>query len=401
MNLANLKQLNGTDTQISHLNTQTKTPIVVFAEDWGQHPSSTQHLIKCLLADRQIVWVNSLGLRRPRLTLRDGQRLLSKLRALFKSKKTSPSIEKNQPLLINPLAIPWPGNALCRIINKFLLSKQINQVLRQLNIEKPLLWLSLPTAVDMIGVFNESASIYYCGDNFSALAGVDHDAVEKLEQELINKADLILTASSALCDKFSPIKSVCLPHGVDAEHFAKAQSRPLDLPSDKPIAGFYGSISEWIDIDLIYDTAKRLKHWNFIFIGPVQTNIKKLQSLDNIFFLGVKAHHQLPAYVQHWQVSLLPFIDNEQIRACNPLKLREYLAVGTPIVTTDFPALDGYRHLIQVVNGSIDFSNAILSSLTEKSIPIASDLYHKRKQCAQSESWYKRSLQLEQLIGTL
>ena len=387
---------------IANLNTQTRTPIVVFAEDWGQHPSSTQHLIKCLLADRQIVWVNSLGLRRPRLTIRDSKRLLSKLCSLFKSKERPPSIDHNQPIIINPLAIPWPGNTLCRIINKFLLSRQIKSVLQKLNIQKPLLWLSLPTAVDMFGVFYETASIYYCGDYFSALAGVDHDAVEKLEQELIKKADLILTASSALCAKFSPLASVCLPHGVDAEHFAKMQIRPLDLPFNKPIAGFYGSISEWIDIDLIYNTAIRLKHWNFIFIGPVQTNIKKLQTLDNIFFLGVKAHHQLPAYVQHWQVSLLPFLDNEQIRACNPLKLREYLAVGTPIVTTDFPALDGYRHLIQVVNGDIDFSHAILSSLTESNATfIASDLYGKRKQCAERESWKKRSLQLEQLIDAL
>lgn len=336
--------------------------LVVLGEDWGQHPSSTQHLIKRLLPDYRVLWVNSIGLRRPRLNVRDLGRLGRKLGAVLRrpAKERAPALtpqEEPTPQVMPPLALPLPGSPLAGRINGHWLAAQIRRQLPEL--DRPLLWISLPSAVDLVGKLGERAVIYYCGDDFSALAGVDHEAIARCEARLVEKADLILAASPALASRFPPHKTRLLSHGVDLGLFMPPQPRPADLPSGRPIAGFYGSLSDWIDVPLLADTARALPHWDLVLIGPRQTDLSPLAGLPNVHLLGPRPHHTLAAYAQHWQVSLLPFVDNAQIRACNPLKLREYLATGRPVVSTDFPALDGYRALVHLPRPGDSLAQAI------------------------------------------
>lgn len=351
----------------------SKPQLVVLGEDWGQHPSSTQHLIKRLLPDYQVLWVNSIGLRRPRFNLRDITRIVRKLGAVVQraapASQLAPSQSQSQsqgqhqvqaqqtPEILPPLALPLPGSRLAGKINGHWLAAQIRRRLPKL--DRPLLWISLPSAVDLIGKLGERAVIYYCGDDFSALAGVDHQAIAHCEARLVAQADLILVASPALASRFPPHKTRLLSHGVDLDLFMPPQPRPADLPCGRPIAGFYGSLSEWIDVPLLADTARALPHWDLVLIGPKQTDLSALEGIPNIHLLGPRPHHTLAAYAQHWQVSLLPFVDNAQIRACNPLKLREYLAVGRPIVSTDFPALAGYRELVHLPRAGDNLAHAI------------------------------------------
>ncbi|MGL6417727.1 hypothetical protein ACSZMW_07635 [Aeromonas allosaccharophila] len=263
--------------------------LVVLGEDWGQHPSSTQHLIKRLLPDYQVLWVNSIGMRCPRFTLHDLTRIGRKLGAVLRGARHSggqsvaPS-DASRPQVLPPLALPLPGSRLAGKINGHWLAAQIRRQLPEL--DRPLLWISLPSAVDLIGKLEERAVIYYCGDDFSALAGVDHHAIARSEARLVEKADLILAASPALASRFPPHKTRLLSHGVDLELFMPPRERPADLPSGRPIAGFYGSLSDWIDIPLLAETAAALPHWDLVLIGPVQTDIAPLKGIPNIHLLG-------------------------------------------------------------------------------------------------------------------
>ena len=268
----------------------------------------------------------------------------------------------------------------------------------------------------MIGKLNERASVYYCGDDFSSLSGVDHDAVNMMEMELVEKVDLILVASETLAQKFPAHKTVMIPHGVDAQQFQQPCLRPIDLPTGKPIAGFYGSLSEWIDVELLTQTATDLPDWDFVFIGPQQTDLSSLKKLPNTYFLDQKKHSELPAYAQHWQVSMLPFKDNAQIRSSNPLKLREYLAVGKPIVSTDFPALDSYRDVVNVAHSQNSFAEKIrLSALdtADENIKSVLDVESwfdlgqlsggsgERQRRIIDESWEVRSQAVDELLDIL
>ncbi|MFO1036107.1 MAG: glycosyltransferase [Geminicoccaceae bacterium] len=370
-----------------------KAPLVVFGEDWGGHPSSTQHLVRRLAAERDVVWVNSIGLRRPTLTRADFARLGRKLRGVTPKSTAVTAPKPDRLTVVDPRAIPWPGQPIARRLNRQLLGRQVRQALEQRNLDHPILWTSLPTAVDVVGELGERGVVYYCGDDFGALAGVDHAPVMALEHELAECADLVLAASRKLADRFETKKTALVPHGVDFDLFAAGGERPAELPADTPIAGFYGSLSDWIDVDLLAGVAARMPEWQFALIGPVRTDVSRLSGTPNVRLLGEMPHARLPAFVANWTVSLLPFRDNDQIRACNPLKLREYLAGGTPVVSTEFPALDGYRDHVRVAVDPDSFAGAIRAAADEP--PTKRDL--RRRQVA-DESWDARAAQVDELL---
>ena len=371
--------------------------LVVFGEDWGRHPSSTQHLIARLLGDRKVLWVNSIGLRRPRLTAGDVKRLICKARSQVSSLgKFRDETHSDTPTIIEPKTLPFPGNRLARIINRRLLGSTLAKVMRRTGIERPILWTSLPSAVDFVGTLDERAVVYYCGDDFGSLTGVDHEAVTRLESRLVERADLILAASPALAAKFPPHKTRLLPHGADLDLFQTPVPRAPDLPEGRPVAGFYGSISDWVDMRLIADVASLLPEWFFVLIGPIRTDVEALRELGNVAFLGERPHTALPGYAQHWDASLLPFRDTPQIRSCNPLKLREYLAAGRPVVATDFPALDGYRDVVRVATDPRSFASALEDARGEGSARRLD-----RRRLVQGESWDARAQEASNLMRAL
>ncbi len=398
-------------------------PLIVFGEDWGAHPSSTQHIVKVLGQTRPVIWINSIGLRKPKLTLHDLFRAFNKVKSFIvnqhKSDKTNQNENENEKqdqnkqfLIINPLVIPCANSWISLKLSKAILKCQLKLACKKLKFKDPIIWTSLPTTVDYLELFENAPCVYYCGDDFSSLAGVDHQFVSKKEIELISRSSYIFTASDKLLGKFPQKKSVNIPHGVNFPLFSeKVNHIPLDLPQGRPIAGFYGSISSWLDQDLLVSTMKALPHWNFVFIGKVDCDIEKIKTFSNVYFIGSKPHNELPKYIQNWNVAILPFLNNKQIQMCNPLKLREYLASGTPIVTTEFNALNGYRKYLQIADEANPFYQAILLANAEITPAINFDkldeisdllaitqIKQTRKACVSHESWESRARDVQQYL---
>ncbi|MFO1161066.1 MAG: glycosyltransferase [Reyranellaceae bacterium] len=376
------------------MSNDTSTDLVVFGEDWGRHPSSTQHLVKRLAERRRVVWVNSIGLRRPRANLGDIRRVVDKL-ARRRAGGAATVTRPESLSIVPPLAVSWPGSRLAAWTNRRTLAWQVRRALDRRGMRRPILWTSLPTAATLVGALDERAVVYYCGDDFSALSGVDHTPVAALEQELVECADLIVAASPELAARFPASRTLLLPHGADIAHFGRPATIAEDLSRGRPVAGFYGSISDWLDVSLLAHTARGLPDWDFLLIGEVRTNVDALRGLPNVRLVGARDHGDLPAYVQHWQVSLLPFRDTPQIRACNPLKLREYLAAGTPIVSTPFPALRPYLDLVEVVPSAAGFVAAIRNAAADT----RRNVY--RRSAVRDESWEQRATELDQALAGL
>lgn len=379
--------------------------LIVFGEDLGGLPSSTQHLVKRLARDRQVLWVNSIGLRQPKLNRRDLSRVWQKLRPQGLSLDSQIGNEKQHSnpgyseyrssniTQANLLTIPAPRSFLARRVARDLMLHQLAPLMKDLGMNKPILWSSLPTAADLCERIDHSGVVYYCGDDFASLAGVDHSTVSQHEQTLVEHADLILVASQQLKQKFPERKTHLLPHGVDSHLFAQPADRAPDLPqSNGPIAGFYGSLSEWLDYELIDYCATTLPDWQFVFIGPICVEPSRLPMHANIHYLGARPHQQLPSYSQHWDVSMLPFRHNAQIDACNPLKLLEYLAAGQPIVSVDFPALAAYRRHLHTSDGHASFAAALEAARYAPRIP-PSAVY--------GQSWDDRSTFLNWMLELL
>ncbi len=372
-----------------------KRPLIVFGEDWGAHPSSTQHLVKRLAAKRDVVWVNSIGLRRPRFNAADLSRLGSKLVAMGAG-APPPAPRPEGMTVVSPWAVSWPGAALASAMNARLLTARLSPHLRRFD-AAPILWCSLPTAVDVVGRLGEAGVVYYAGDDFAALENVDHRGVLRAERGLLERVDRAYAASAAIAAtlmKRAPgldaSRLRVIDHGCDVDLFGAPPPPAADLPAGGKVAGFYGSLSGWIDLELLAAAAQRLTDWTFVLIGPVRTDIRAIAKRGNIRVLGPRPHAALPAYVGHWRASLLPFRDTAQIRASNPLKLREYLAAGAPVVATAPTPLFGYDDHVAKVDGPDELCAALVACLHEdKSARTA------RKAAVAEASWDSRAARLD------
>jgi UDP-galactopyranose mutase len=174
-----------------------------------------------------------------------------------------------------------------------------------------------------------------------------------LEQELIERADLVFTGGSSLYEaKKDRHPSVhCFPSSVDRVHFLKARAQVFD-PADqeelpRPRLGFYGVLDERFDTELLDKVAEMRPNWSFVMVGPVvKIAPEDLPQRPNIHYLGPKTYDQLPAYLAGWDVALMPFAMNESTQFISPTKTPEYLAGGKPVVST--PMRDVVRHYGQM-----------------------------------------------------
>ncbi len=321
--------------------------MVVFGEDWGRYPTSTQYLVSALAERRRILWVNSVGLRRPRL--HDGRRVLEKARTLRANRCEQVA---NGPLrrptkVMSAPAVPLPGNPLARRANAWLWQRSVGKEAQALGFDRPVLWLSLPTALDAAKVIPHRALVYYCGDDFGTLGGVDHAPVMAMERELAARADLVLASHPRLAARFDPSRTMLVPHGVDLARFRDA---PGTTDEGAPVAGFVGGLTEHVDYQAIAAAAKALPHWRFVLAGPIQPSgragIAELAKLKNIELPGVVAPSEVPSLLKRWTVALLPYRDTPHIRSVDPLKLREYLASGVPIAAFKIDGLRAYEGVI-------------------------------------------------------
>ncbi|WP_417347508.1 glycosyltransferase [Ferrimonas sp.] len=355
-----------------------KLKMLIFGEDWGRHPSSSQHLALAIRDQVEITWVNSIGLRQPGMS--DLGRLLKKGVATGRQKGERAPFTVVAPKLWPLATHPW-----LQTLNRSLLKAQLSEL-------GPFdyVWCALPSAVEYLDLFPGSQVIYYCGDDFDALSGVDHEKVAPLERRLLNKAHLVCCASEALQQKLGCKTCHVLPHGVDLTHFSHPRPRPLDLP-DGPVLGFYGALAPWLDYPLLADLADRMPECNLVLIGPNLACPEALLEKTNVHWLGPRCHDQLAAYAQHFDVALLPFRDCPQITACNPLKMREYLAAGCSVVSTRFDAAIEQAG-VDVTSGREAFMEQVLKRLNHP----ASRLDQRRSVVGQG--WKDRGNQLLRLL---
>ncbi|HEU4810150.1 MAG TPA: glycosyltransferase family 1 protein [Sphingomicrobium sp.] len=213
-------------------------------------------------------------------------------------------------------------------------------------------WYYTPMMLPFSRELDADAVVFDAMDELSKFRFAPPKLLE-LEQELINRADLVFTGGSSLYEaKKGRHDSVHLfPSSVDRVHFAKARAQQFD-PADqeelpRPRLGFYGVIDERFDIDLLDKVAEIRPDWSFVMVGPVvKIDPEDLPKRRNIHYLGAKKYEQLPSYLAGWDVALMPFAMNESTQFISPTKTPEYLAGGKPVVST--PVRDVVRHYGQL-----------------------------------------------------
>jgi UDP-galactopyranose mutase len=209
-------------------------------------------------------------------------------------------------------------------------------------------WYYTPMMLPFSRHIDASVTVFDAMDELSKFKFAPAKLLE-LEQELIERADVVFTGGSSLFEakKDRHDNVHCFPSSVDRAHFCKARAHQFD-PADqedlpKPRLGFYGVIDERFDIELLDKVAEMRPNWSFVMVGPVvKISEEDLPRRHNIHYLGGKTYAQLPSYLSGWDVALMPFAMNESTQFISPTKTPEYLAGGKPVVST--PIKDVVRH---------------------------------------------------------
>lgn len=344
---------------------QGKT-IVCFASGYDAPPTSKHHVMHLLAEHNVILWVNYHASRVPTTSSSDLAYMAKKLGQVFAGLKEP----RANLFVLTPLVIPLPGSALARQLNRFLLISQIRLALAKIRRGPVQLWSFTPDISYVLGHFNEEKVVYYCVDDHASFSGYDKGQVLRDEEALCRKSALVITTSMALQEAKAPWNpnTLLVPHGVDFQHFSRALREDFPCPADlaaipRPRLGFFGLIRDWVDVDLLAEVAKKRSDWQFVLIGDADSSVDlgRYRPIANMHFLGRKKYADLPAYCRHFDVGLIPFKVNELTHAVNPIKLREYMAAGLPVISTPMPEVKLYQHLVEIVD-----SPAALEAAVEK-----------------------------------
>lgn len=377
--------------------------IIVFSDDWGRHPSSCQHLLRRFLPDNRVVWVNTIGMRSPRLSLYDIKRGIGKMGGWLAGDSRTGASEAAGPVIVDPVIIPYNHIGPVRSLNRELVMRKLRALMAREGIAAPLLITTFPCAADYMDGLNECARVYYCVDDFTQWPGVNSSLIAAMEEKLLAACDLVLASSDTLCDAKtrSGKRPALVPHGVEVEHFSvRRRSGPqpaLFAGLSGPIIGFFGAVSEWIDFALVKELSRQRPSWSFVFIGPVDTNIEEMSGIGNVRFLGPVPYDRLPAWASFFDVGLIPFVVNELTMSVNPLKLLEYLALGLPVVSVDLPEIRKFSEVVSIAAGPEEFLTAIETALAGE----RPELELKRRERARSHSWEAAAELMSRLIEEL
>lgn len=366
-----------------------RLPIIAFSKDWHEDPTSNHHVLRELAKTRRVLWLNSLATRRPSLSARDVGKIERKLREFA----TGARNVETDLWVATPLVLPLPHNGIANALNRHILRATIRRLRHQLEIHRFHLWTFLPNTAPYVGTLGEELAVYYCVDEWATFPGLDAEGTRRAERALLERVDVTFATSQALV---ASKRAICAdtyhaPHGVDHARFAQALDPALAIPDDLaaipgPRIGFFGTLRDFIDVPLIAAIAQARPTWSIILIGQQLTDLTAVRGLSNVHLLGQRPHAQLPAYCKGLDVGLVPYRIDDNARFINPLKLREYLAAGLPVVSTAMPEVLPFAHLCHIARSHADAVPAIERALGETS----SAARAARSHAMTSETWEAR-----------
>jgi glycosyltransferase involved in cell wall biosynthesis len=168
-----------------------------------------------------------------------------------------------------------------------------------------------------------------------------------MEEQLLRRADLVIVSADRLYQSKAPLAAriALVRHGVDYTHFRRALDPETQVPAEiaslpRPIIGFFGLVADWVDVDLMAAVARHFSSGSLVVLGKATTDLSVLTVLPNAHVLGRKPYEDLPTYCKGFDVALMPFRISELTLNANPLKVREYLAAGLPVVSTAIPEVE-------------------------------------------------------------
>jgi len=380
----------------------TGTPIICFANnDWWYHNRGLfcPQIARRFTKDYRVLFVNSLSMRMPsfRKDKHALKKVLRKLRSICRFlRRTDEGM-----FVASPISLPLLGSAVGRRINVASVKAQIRLVRTVLRMKRPIYYVNCPPALEVIRHSPRRFLIYERTDLFEEMPGVNRSYIASLDEELTRSADLVLYVNRQLYKQGLPMNpnSILIGHGVDVDLFVDAAEnhrRPADLEGiRRPIIGFFGDISsKTSDFALLESVARKLGDMSFVLVGPISADVTRLRDCPNVHLLGSRPYEAIPQYGASFDVAIMPWNQNRWIEFCNPIKLKEYLALGKPVVSTYYPEVQPYADVVHVARDDEQFVAAIREALAQDE----PGKVKQRRQKVRDETWDSKVARIQEFM---
>jgi hypothetical protein len=344
--------------------------------DWWYHNHGHSSIrISTQLVQRvPVVWINSIGMRLPipGKTEIAWSRYWRKLKSLMRGLRRDAD---SGMYIYTPLFIPFYSPFFLEF-NGILLSLQVKFLCWYLNIKRPSAFVSMPTMTPAVERCRWVKVVFERCDDFTTMPGVNKTQIWALEKRLLDVADAATYVHEGLMEREQGLvkQSVLVGHGVDFDQFVAVRptlDERVAIPRSmqnlpKPIIGFYGALDEYrMDVELMIKIARHIAPATLVLIGPEQMDLSRILAEKNVVHIPQQPPHELAIHAAHFDVGIIPFLQNEFNEMCNPIKLKEYLALGYPTVAIDLPAFKPYASLIYLAQSHEEFLNGLDQALRE------------------------------------
>lgn len=373
-------------------------------EDWWyHHPHSKAHLMrKFARAGNKVIFVNSISMGLPGLAHKD---LLPRIRRKLRSYSKLARETEDGITVVSPASLPFFGTAAARNVNRRLLSLQIGKLARSRGLTKPILWIAIPTAAEMIGTLDEAAVVYQVSDKYDANTmdhATDPALIRRLHEQAIDAADLVFYSGRKLFQEATRgcERSYLLEQGVDYDHWRRVGEgtvavAPAVANIPRPRIGYFGAIEPWlVDQELIKRAARERPEWQWIFIGNKSRGLE-IEGLPNTHFLPPVAYAELPNYAAGFDVCVLPWETEQSFTSYgSAIKVREYLATGKPVVIAPLPEYELMGDVLRIARTRDEFLRMVEEALQENDPRLKT----KRQAAVASGTWEARAQWVGELI---
>lgn len=341
-------------------------PIICFAgEDWWyHHPHSKNHILKRLAVQNKVLFVNSLTMGLPSASNPDFfLKIWRKLKSYMRWLRRVPE----GLYVLTPISIPLYGSRLGRALNRWLLLAQLHLIMIFLGMRKPIVWVAIPTAADIIDSLGARLVLYQVSDKYEANedSALSAKVIRQMDQHLSQRAAVVMYSGRKLFEESNLPHRHFLEQAVDFGRYAaeppETAPEVADIPH--PVLGYFGAMDYVMDVPLMEEVAKRRPQWHWLMIGA-KSNLVHFQS-PNIHHIPSRPYADLPRYIRHIDVFVLPWSQNNKFTSYgSAIKVREYLATGKPVVISPL-----YEYLktpgIRIYRSCDEFIAAVESALRD------------------------------------
>jgi glycosyltransferase involved in cell wall biosynthesis len=357
---------------------KNKSIICFGGEDWWyHHPHSKNHLMRRFArAGNKVIFVNSISMG---LTSVKSKDLLPRITRKLKSYAKLARVTEEGITVVSPPVIPFFGSRAATVANRRLLTSQIAGLARRRGLTRPILWIAIPTAVEVIGRLSESLVIYHVSDKYDANT-MDHATdpafIRSLHERAIAAADLVFYSSRKLLAEATQGlgKSHLLEQAVEFDHWAsigrgEVSVAPAVSEIPRPRIGYFGAIEPWlVDQELIRQASTTRPDWNWVFVGNKSRGLE-IESLPNVHFLPPVSYQNLPRYAAGFDVCVLPWVTDVTFTSYgSAIKVREYLATGKPVVIAPLPEYESMSDVLRIGRSREQFLNLVDEALHETGV---------------------------------